>query len=313
MISPESDVALVLPITQVPLEDRAVLRVEGPEGRSFLQGLISNDVEKVTPERAIYAALLTPQGKFLFDFIIAQHGDGLLFDTEAARADQLLKRLTMYKLRAKATVTDVSKDWCVHAVFPAQTDLLPGAARTDGDTLFVADPRHAALGLRIIRPRSAALPDLLAGVSQGTMEDYTRHRIALGVPQGGIDMVPDASFLLESNVEEMHGVDFQKGCYVGQELTARTKHRGSVRKRILPLDLEGGVPETGSAVEAGGRDIGTVTSGVALGPDRARVLALMRIDRLSEAEAAGHGLTIAGREAVLEKPDWVVLPKIEGA
>ncbi len=297
--------------TQVPLEDRAVLRVEGPEARTFLQGLISNDIDKVTPDRSIYATLLTPQGKFLFDFIIAQHGDGLLFDTDASRADILAKRLIMYKLRADATITNVSADWCVHAAFPPKVDAGPGGTCADGDTLFVTDPRHSALGLRIIRPRSAPLPSLLSEAVAGSLEDYARHRIRLGVPQGGIDLVPDSSFLLESNVEEMNGVDFQKGCYVGQELTARTKHRGSVRKRILPLDLSGPVPEAGSAVEAGGREIGTVTSGAAFGPERARVLALMRIDRLAEAEAAGHGITVAGRDAVLEKPDWVVLP--EGA
>ncbi len=291
---------------RVPLNDRAILRVAGPEARIFLQGLISNDIHKVTLERAIYATLLTPQGKFLFDFIIAQHGDGLLLDCEAARAAQLLKRLTMYRLRADVQLADVTADWAVHALFPAPAEA--GAVETEGEGLVIGDPRHGALGRRLIQPAGAALPVAFQDMAEGTLDDYARHRIGLGVPEGGVDLVPDSSFLLESNVEEMNGVDFTKGCYVGQELTARTKHRGSVRKRILPLDLPAPLPETGAVVRAGERDVGTVTSGTPLADGRVRVLALMRIDRLREAQAQDHGLSIDGRPAVLDTPDWVVLP-----
>ncbi len=296
------------------LTDRAILRIEGPEARAFLQGLVSNDVDRVTPERSLYATLLTPQGKFLFDFMIVQQDDGLLLDTGAARAAMLLKRLTLYKLRAKATITDVTASWSVHAVFPAPG--AAGATRADGPALCVTDPRHGGLGLRVYTPAGADLPQTIAALREGTATDYARHRFALGVPVADEDLIPEASFLLESDVEDLNGIDFKKGCYVGQELTARTKHRGAVRKRILPLDLagEGAVPAPGSIVEAGGREIGAVTSGIALadGPKR-RVLALMRLDRLGEAEANGAAVNIAGEPATVIRPDWLNLPDQTGS
>ncbi len=296
-------------LTQVPLSDRALLRIAGEDARSFLQGLITNDVQKVTEASGIYAGLLTPQGKFLFDFFLVPDGDGLLLDCEAARAEILLKRLTMYRLRAKATLEDISADHRVWAVFGADAPaaigqdgpMERGQVRTQDGRTVMADPRHEAMGLRIIvKGQDRPLPDH----PETGLEDYARHRIALGVPQGGIDILPDKSFLLESNFEELGGVDFKKGCYIGQELTARTKHRSGTRKRILPLDLDGAVPEPGTPVTADTREIGTVTSGVATGTG-ARALALIRLDRLADAQEAGHGLTIAGAPASLDVPDWL--------
>ncbi len=295
---------------RVKLTDRAFLRLEGPEARSFIQGLISNDIDKVTEETAIYAALLTPQGKFLFDFLILQDADALLFDCEAARAETLRKRLTMYKMRAAVTITDVTDKWSAYALFPAEA-LEPGRVERDQECLRLTDPRLAALGQRLLVPEGRPLPSTAASAPEGSLEDYTRHCLTLGVPVGGRDILPEVSFLLESNVEELHGVDFRKGCYVGQELTARTKHRGSVRKRILPLDLAigAGVPDQGTPVQAGGKDIGTVTSGLALDGERVRVLALIRVDRLRDAQAAGQDLSIGGQPAIIHIPDWVVLPE----
>jgi folate-binding protein YgfZ len=286
---------------RVRLENRSLLRISGPQTREFLQGLITNDVAKVTDRQSIYAALLTPQGKFLFDFFILSDGEDLILDCDAEASAGLLKRLTMYKLRADVTLGQLETPWAVwaeigpSALIAHRFEASPGATKRENGQILFVDPRHAGLGVRIVS--SGGKID-----ASGTIADYDTWRLTLGIPEGGKDILPDKSFLLECNVEEMNGVDFKKGCYVGQETTARTKHRGNIRKRVLPLDLNGPVPETGTPITANGRDIGTVTSGRGT-----RALALVRLDRWAEAQEADHAPLVNGDPVTVRTPDWVSL------
>jgi tRNA-modifying protein YgfZ len=269
----------------VVLEDRGVLAVSGADRRSFLQGLVSNDVEKVAADRAVYAALLTAQGKYLHDFIMIEHGEVIWLDAEAARLADLKRRLSLYRLRAKVAVEE-RPELAVAAIFgdSALTALgLPeesGAARTEANGVMLVDPRRADLGARTILPRDRIRRELAArDLTEVDFSAYDRHRLALGVPDGSRDLVPEKSILLEAGFEELHGVDWQKGCYIGQELTARTKYRGLIKKRLFPVRIEGPAPEPGMMVTVDGREAGEMRSsqdGIGL--------ALLRLDAI---EAGG--------------------------
>ncbi len=289
------------------LLDRGVLAISGEEARPFLQGLISNDIDKVSPDRAIYAALLTPQGKCLFDFFVTQQDDRLLIDVEADRLPALTQRLTMYKLRAKADIANVSGDFGVGALLGGAVlgDVGLGDERgavraLDGGVVFV-DPRLSNLGARAILPKASVVSTLEAlGLAAGTTEDYDRTRFAVGVPEGASELGVDKSPLLELGFEELDGVDFDKGCFVGQELTARMKYRGLVRKRLMPVTFEGGTPEAGTAIKAGSRDIGDLRS--ANGDSG---FAVLRLDKLEASTAAGETLSADDIAVTAVKPDWV--------
>jgi folate-binding protein YgfZ len=295
------------------LADRGVVEISGEEARSFLQGMISNDIDKLAPGEAIYAAFLTPQGKYLFDFFIVEQDGALLFDVEAARRDELIKRFTLYRLRAKVAFADRTGELCVAALWGNDTAAVlglnpaPGTAETLADGRVYTDPRLAAAGARAILPAatlSATLDDL--GATSASPEEYDRHRLALGLPDGSRDLIVEKSLLLESGFDELHGVDFEKGCYVGQELTARTKFRGLVRKRLLRVDLEGSTPEPGTPVMAGGIELGEMRSardGIGL--------ALLRLDRLASARAEGTVILADGAALTPVTPDWAVLPEID--
>ena len=286
----------------VLLDGRGILAVSGPDRRIFLQGLVSNDVEKVAPDRAVYAALLTAQGKYLHDFIMAAAGDAIWLDAEAARLADLKRRLSMYRLRAKVAIDDLP-DLAVAAVFGegAREALgLPeqaGAARPFREGLAFVDPRLAALGARVILPGDricAALEG--AGLAETDFAGYDRHRLALGIPDGSRDLVLEKSILLESGFDELNGVDWQKGCYVGQELTARTKYRGLIKKRLFPVRIDGPAPAPGAIVEGDGKEAGEMRSiGNGLG------LALLRLD----AVAAGQPLATGGTTLTPIQPDWM--------
>ena len=278
----------------VPLEDRGVVSVDGPEAGAFLQGLISNDIERVTDARAIYAALLTPQGKFLHDFFVLRRGAGYLLDCEGPRTGDLGQRLMAYRLRADVALADATEDFRVIALFGGEGgdgafDLPAGegsAAPCAGGTLM-RDPRGAALGFRAVLPVSADLAFLdQAGFARGSPADYERHRIAMGAPDGSRDMEVGRATLMECGFEALNGVDFEKGCYVGQELTARTKHRGLVRRRLARVALEGPLPPAGTPIVAGEREVGEIRSGL----DGA-ALAVLRLERIAAAAEAGTPLT----------------------
>ena len=285
------------------LQDRAVLAVSGPDARGFLQGLISNDIDKATADHGIYAALLTPQGKFLFDFLIVAEGERLLFDAEAARRAELKKRLTFYKLRAKATLAEEDGLLVAAAFGSGAAGRLglgaeAGAAKSFAGGVAMTDPRLPALGARLLLPRQEAEAALqAAGLAPADGAAYDRWRLQHGVPDGSRDIEVERGFLLESNFEELHGVDFQKGCYVGQELTARTKYRGVVRKRLMRVDVEGPLPAPGTPIRLGEAEAGEMRSGRdGIG------LALIRLEQLEK--AAGAPLSAGEARIKPVKPDW---------
>ena len=285
----------------VVLEDRGVVSVGGPEAGPFLQGLISNDIERVTTARGIYAALLTPQGKFLHDFFVLRRGEGYLLDCEGPRTGDLGRRLMAYRLRADVALADATEDFRVIALFGGQDgdsafDVPPGegsAAPLEGGTVM-RDPRGVALGLRAVLPRAGDLAFLeQAGFVRGSLADYERHRIAHGAPDGSRDMEVGRATLMECGFEALNGVDFEKGCFVGQELTARTKHRGLVRRRLARVSLDGPLPPAGTPIVAGEREVGEIRSGL----DGA-ALAVLRLERIAAAAEAGTPLT-AGETRVI--------------
>jgi len=272
---------------------RSVIAVGGPDRIEFLQGLISNDATKAAPARAIWAALLTPQGRFLNDMFVADGGnDTLLLETERERAPALARKLAMYKLRSKATVEDRGKQLEVAVAYG------PDAAQTlplDGVIAFV-DPRLAELGLRVIAPLGTAASALQSrGFSAAPIETYDTLRLQLGVPDGSRDLIVEKALLLENGFDELNGVDWQKGCYMGQELTARTKYRGLIRKRLLPVTIEGPAPPAGTPVMAGDKEAGEMRSAAG---DRG--LAMLRLDSL------GDGVELRAGEARLtpQRPNW---------
>jgi folate-binding protein YgfZ len=293
----------------VELGERGVVAVAGPDARTFLQGLVSNDVLRVSPARAIYAALLTPQGRFLHDFFIVEIGGALCLDCEAARRDDLLRRLKVYKLRSKVTLEDLTQRLAVAALPGADAAALglagePGAAKEIAGGAVFADPRLVALGVRAILPREALGPALASlGFAPGEAGEYETLRLRLGVPDGSRDLPVDKALLLENGFDELNGVDWKKGCYVGQELTARMKYRALVRKRLLPVRIEGPAPAPGTPVGADGEEAGEMRSAVgALG------LALLRLDAVDKALAGGAALGAGAAKLHPSKPDWLRPP-----
>ena len=284
------------------LAERGLLTVAGEDRRAFLQGLISNDVEKVAPSRAIYAALLTAQGKYLHDFFVAALGETFLLDGEAARLADLQRRLAIYKLRAKVTLAPEAGGLAVFAVFGGDALAalgLPGEAGTArpyaGGIAFV-DPRLATLGARLIAPRDAGAAALReAGFAAAEFAAYDRLRLSAGVPDGSRDLAIEKAILLEAGFDELNGVDWQKGCYIGQELTARTKYRGLVKKRLMPVRVEGTLPPPGTPVTLDGKEAGELRSG-----RDGIALALLRL----EAVAGGQSLLAGEARVTALKPDW---------
>ena len=288
----------------VNLEDRGVLAVSGEDRIAFLQGLVSNDVERVTPKHAVYAAFLTPQGKFLFDFIVVDDGERLLLDCEAARLADFAKRLRIYKLRSKIELADVSESFRVFAVYGDGALAVLGLASDAAGAsepclggLVIIDPRLAALGARLILPVNADPSSL--GLAPGTFGDYDRRRIQLGIPDGSRDMEVDKTVLLEAGFDELNGVDWKKGCYMGQELTARTKYRGLVKRRLMPISTDGPLPPPGTRITLDGRDAGEIRS-----TQGDMAMAMVRLNML-EQTAGGAAVLTAGEMTVTpKKPDW---------
>src|ERR1700722_5496344 len=283
------------------LDARGALEVAGADRVAFLQGLVSNDVTKAGPGRAVFAALLTAQGKYLHDFFIVALGDALYLDCEAARLADLKKRLSLYKLRSKVTIEDASARFIVAVAWGdgarARLGLdAAGAAKSFTGGLAYADPRLAELGARLLIPRGKESEIAALGFARAGPAAYDKHRLALGVPDGSRDLEVEKSILLENGFEELNGVDFSKGCYMGQELTARTKYRALIRKRLLPVTVEGPLPAPGTAIMAGGEEGGELRSGA-----DGMALAMLKLDTLSAPLSAG------GAKLVPQKPAWVKL------
>lgn len=301
--------------------DRGVISLAGEDRQGFLQGLVSNDTAKIGPSRAIYATLLTAQGRFLFDLFIAaagpdQGGDRYLVDCAADRRTDLIKRLSMYRLRAKVTIADAQPDWCVALLFGADAakaiglEPVAGQAKAFGGGIASVDPRLADLGIRLILPRNGAA-EALRGL--GAAEDadgarYHRMRVALGVPDATRDLIPEKSILLENGMDELNAIDWQKGCYMGQELTARTRYRGLVRKRLLPVRIEGPAPEAGTPLLLGEQEMGELRSST---EDGTLGLAMVRLEAL--AGGAMPSFNAGGAKISPEIPGWMRLPEADEA
>jgi hypothetical protein len=292
--------------TAVILEHRGVLKVAGADRSSFLQGIVSNDVERVTPETAVWAAFLTPQGKFLHEFFLAAEDETFLVDCEAERAADLLRRLKLYKLRAQITLAP-AEDLAIAALFgeaalqklglPAE----PGRAAPFGGGLAFVDPRLPELGARALLPKDTAGKTLSeAGFASGRLADYDALRIAAGVPDGSRDLEVEKSTLLESGFDELGGVDWDKGCYMGQELTARMRYRGLVKKRLIPVEIAGPAPQPGTPITRDGKEAGVLRSAIGRNGGGSLGLALLRLEAL---EDGGAPLMAGNAEATPRKPE----------
>ncbi len=269
-----------MPVALLP--DRVLITVVGPDATTLLQGVLTCNVETLQPGEARLGALLTPQGKILFDFLVSRIPDGFRLDVQADKAADLAKRLTLYRLRAQATI---AADPTV-AVAAVWAGAVPPAAEA------VADSRAADLGARLYAAAGAFSTD-------ATEADYHAHRIALGVPEGGRDYTFGDAFPHEALMDQLGGVDFRKGCYVGQEVVSRMQHRGTARTRILAAAYPDTAPQPGTEITAGGKGLGT--TGSAAGT---RGLALVRIDRLGDALAAGETPRAGERPVTLERPAY---------
>ena len=283
------------------LPDRGVIKVAGETARQFLNGLLTADMGTVTPERARFAALLTPQGKIVVDCMVAEapaeDGGGFFIDCPRALAMTFTAKLNFYKLRAKVTVEDLSEKLGVMAVWEGQSI---NEDRTTDYGLTYADPRLTSLGKRIIvPPHLAAETARELGAELTDTAAYEAHRIALGVPRGGVDFAYGDAFPHETDMDQLSGVDFAKGCYVGQEVVSRMEHRGTARTRTVGATYDGFAPESGTPVVAGEKSVGTIGSSA-----KGNAIAMIRTDRAGEAIAAGIPIASAGVLLRLVKPEW---------
>lgn len=256
-------------ITELP--HRGVMEIEGEDRAPFLQGLITNDIHLVTPSRSIYTLLLTPQGRFLYDLFIMEKEGTYLLEGETSRLEDLLKKLNLYKLRSKVTLK-LRADLTVYALWGEGICHLFNLKEEPGNTqqgIFM-DPRLVELGARTIG-LTPSQNGMLA-----TPQDYDTHRLELGVPEGGKDLIPEKSIPLECGLDELNAISWTKGCYMGQELTARTKHRGLVRKRLIPVKIEGDAPEEGTKIFLKNEPVGEMRS-----HNGSSGLALLRIEALN--------------------------------
>jgi len=251
------------------LPSRAVLDIGGEDRVAFLQGLVSNDVAEAAPGRAIWAALLTPQGKWLADFFIFSGGEQLLLDCERQQAESIRQRLSRFRLRSKVTLR-IADEFAVYAAWD-------GAPQVNA--IAAPDPRLPEAGWRLLS--AVPLP------TTALEADWDRHRLSLGLPEGSRDLEIEKTVLLEAGFDELHGVSWTKGCYMGQELTARTKYRGLVKRRLVPVAIEGPLPAPGTPVLRDGSEVGTMRSGIGQ-----RGLAVLRLEAMQEALTCGEATLI---------------------
>jgi folate-binding protein YgfZ len=278
------------------LQDRGTVKVAGEGARNFLQGLVTADMLKLSPGTAVFCALLTPQGKIIADFIAveasAAAGGGFFLDIPRALGATLVEKLKLYKLRAKLMIEDLSETLGVLAAWY-------GNGKTE-QGLSYADPRLPALGLRVmLPPHLAAAAAAELGAVLVDAHEYDAHRIALGVPRGGVDFGYGDAFPHETDMDQLGGVDFTKGCYVGQEVVSRIEHRGTARTRAVPVRYDGAAPQAGVTVTAGAQQVGIMGSAA-----RGRGVALLRLDRIADAMSRGEELRAGNVPIRLVKPDW---------
>jgi tRNA-modifying protein YgfZ len=287
------------------LPDRGVVKVAGDGARNFLHGLVTADILKLTPGTARFCALLTPQGKIIADFIVTEApaaqsggGDGSFFlDIPRVLGAALVGKLNLYKLRAKVLVEDLSATLGVLAAWDGENTT---PTRSSEFGLSYADPRLPALGMRVmLPPHLAAAATTELGARLVEADDYEAHRIALGVPSGGADFAYGDAFPHETDMDQLGGIDFEKGCYVGQEVVSRMQHRGTARTRAIPVRYDGAAPEAGAPVTAGDRAVGIMGSA-----SGGHGVALLRLDRVDEALSEGAVISVGAVPIHLVKPDW---------
>ncbi len=268
------------------LSDRAVIAVRGEDARTFLQGLITNDINKVTRQTAIFAALLSPQGKFLHDFFIMELEGNLLLETAKATATDVIKRLSMYKLRAKVEIAEMP-----HMRVGAEWGQIGISNLESGNFVLYKDPRLAELGNRFILYNSEF--QILNSQNESA---YELHRLKLGVPEGNADLTYNRSFPMQWGYDKLNAIDFNKGCYVGQEVTARSKHLGELRKLVHQVTADKELPPKDTPVMSGEKEVGTMAGSMgAVG------LALLNI----EAAHSGKPLYTGGIEIKASLPQWI--------
>lgn len=296
------------------LSDRGVLKISGKDRTDFLQGLITNDVHKITETQGVYAALLSPQGKFQFDlFLVAfsnENPEFWLMDCDRDRADMLLKRLNLYKLRSEVMIENVSDQYEIMAVYGNSAlktlDISPkaGAVKHLEESALCVDPRFVELGVRLYAPQEKSMEWLQQfHIEQMPFDEYDLHRLKLGVPDGNRDVIGDRGILLECGFDELNAIDWNKGCYMGQELTARTRYRGLVRKRLIPVRIEGDTPPYQSPILQDGVEVGELRSS-----QKSWGIAMIRL------EAMRKSLPFSCGDAILTPhiPQWMILPSLTG-
>ena len=271
-------------------EDRAVLRIAGADRIDFLQGIVSNDVAKAGKNRGVWAAFLTPQGKYLHDFFLAADGASILLDCEKARSADLHKRLRRYTLRSDARV-EAAEDLVVALASPE-------AAPACGAAACFPDPRHRDAGYRAIGNRNSVEETMAAaGLAPSDPLDWDRRRLALGLPDGARDMEIERSTLAEGNLDLLGGIDWEKGCWMGQEVTARMHYRGLAKRRLTPMRVDGPIPAPGATVERDGVSVGECRSSTG-----DLVMVLARTDAIDETET---GLRCGETHLHPAPPEWL--------
>lgn len=292
-----------------PLNNRGIIKIAGPDAHEFLQGLVSGDVLTVTATNATWSAFLTAQGKYLYDFFITQNDGALFLDCERERLGEFLKKLSMFKLKAKVEITDETNNLAVFAAFGDGFAAALGLVAVRGNMAKFAegiafvDPRIEKIGARIIGAKQTTNDALMAaGFKKVEIELYETLRVSLGLPDGSRDMTVDRALLLENGFEELGGVSFEKGCYIGQEVTARTRYRGLVKKRLLPVLIDGPTPEIGTPIFSNDREVGEMKSSA-----KDKGLALIRVENISATDDL-----VAGSSRLRPiVPEWMVIRQPE--
>ncbi len=294
------------PVSCTSLPQRALVALEGADRTTFLQGLVSNDVTKVTAEQGVYALFLTPQGRFLRDLFITERNDTLFLETERDKLADFIKKLSLFRLKAKVTITEAT-DWNVSVLFGDEALAHTGLADRPAGSVAafrggwaLADPRLPNAGVRLYLPAGEAVEP------SAPFAVYDRFRLMLGLPDGSRDLPVDKAIPLENGMDELNAVDWKKGCYMGQELTARTRYRGLVRKRLLPVTIDGPLPAPGSAVLLGDQEAGVMHSS-----HEGFGLALLRLEKVQAAQKDGTAFTCDQAHLTPFIPDWMRLPAVE--
>lgn len=277
------------------LPDRGVIRITGDDAQTFLQGLITNDMRLLDTQRAIHAGLLSPQGKILFDLFVIKTDNGYLLEAQRTQIPALIQRLSLYKLRAKVEIIDCSAEFTVTAVWDGDADAI---LDSEGMIAF-RDPRLPALGYRLLLTLASDNMPAELDCKPVARDEYDVHRIMLGVPEGGKDYAFGEAFPHEALFDQLNGVSFSKGCFIGQEVVSRMQHRGTARKRIVPIAGDVYLPDPGAEIRTGAATIGTLGSTAG---DRA--LAMIRIDRAADAAAKGEPLMAGNSIIKIKLPEW---------